>query len=130
MKNRTPLPAAGTSTEVPELTKTEHTPGAWKIATSGYANAPSVIYAGDKGPDFGRKYPLQGCDWIAEVKEDESPRAREYHANARLIAASPELLDELEKALRFIARNCPDSDQRQAIIQSGWATIRKSRGAR
>jgi hypothetical protein len=72
------------------------------VATSGFANAPSVVFAGDKAPDFGKRYPLQGCDWVAEVREDESPRGREFHANAHLIAAAPEMLKALYAAIHAL----------------------------
>jgi hypothetical protein len=84
-----------------------HTTPTWRIANSGYANAPSVIYVGDKGPDFGSKYPLDGCDWIAEVREDESPR----HTNTRLIAAAPDLLEALKAAHLLLAKIIEDYER-------------------
>jgi hypothetical protein len=74
----------------------KHTPGPWKLEHSGYANAPFVVYTGEISPNWDRRYPLAGVNWIAEIRDDESPRHEEYAHNARLIAAAPELLETLK----------------------------------
>src|SRR5579872_1637917 len=76
---------------------TKHTEAPWKIAHSGYANAPFVVYAGENQPQFANrnKYPLQGVNWIAEVKHDESEQYGEQIANVHIIATAPLLLEVL-----------------------------------
>ena len=80
------------------MTTAAHTQGPWRIAHSGYANTPFVVYVGSKEPQFANRnrYPLQGVNWIAEVNHDESEQHREQIANVQLIASAPMLLAELE----------------------------------
>jgi hypothetical protein len=74
---------------------TKHTAGPWRLAHSGYSNTPFVIFSGTKSPSFHSRTPLQNCNWIAEVKQDESPEHDEHTANARLIACAPEMYQAL-----------------------------------
>jgi hypothetical protein len=88
-----------------------HTLGPWRIAHSGYANTPFVVYAGENEPQFANRnrFPLQGVNWIAEVKHDESEQHKEQIANVQLIAAAPDLLSALKAAdalLKSIYRYC------------------------
>jgi hypothetical protein len=80
-------------------TATPTTPGPWRVSHSGYANAPFVIFAGDRAPNYKSNFPLSGVNAIAEVFSDESPAHKEQEANAFLIAAAPSLLAALEIAL-------------------------------
>jgi len=79
-----------------------HTPGPWGVSHSGFANAPFVIFAGTKAPDYRNAFPLSGVNAIAEVFHDESPAHDEQFANACLLAAAPDLLRELEKAVEYL----------------------------
>lgn len=74
-----------------------HTPGPWLVAQSGYANSPAVVYVGDRAPAHNRAGFLDGVNWIATVRDDESPDHPQYAANARLIAAAPDLLVALRE---------------------------------
>jgi hypothetical protein len=75
----------------------KHTPAPWTASHSGYANAPIVIFAGSKAPNYKLRFPLSGVNAIAEVFHDESPAHEEQVANARLIAAAPMLLRVMEQ---------------------------------
>lgn len=79
-----------------------HTPGTWKLSHSGNANAPFVVFTGERAPRYDLQYPLVGCLWIAEVRHDESEQHEEQIANARLIAAAPELLDVADNAMSLL----------------------------
>jgi hypothetical protein len=67
------------------------TPAPWKVAHSGYANSPFVIYSGDKTPDFSRRFPLSGIHAIAEIFHDEGPDHEQQKADAALISQAPAL---------------------------------------
>jgi hypothetical protein len=78
-----------------------HTQEEWKVSDCGTANAPLIVYVGDKTPDYMRRFPMGNCDWIAEVRCDESPRHEEFKANARLIVAAPGLLCAAKRMVQF-----------------------------
>lgn len=105
---RSAVPSRDTLPSTP-VEKSLHTPAPWKLAHSGFANTPFVIYVGDKAPDFRTRYPLVGVDVIAEVFLDESPRHPEYIANGHLLVAAPKLF----KALRSLL-------EQFHAYQNGW----------
>jgi len=69
---------------------TKHTPAPWQIKSE---HEPEYIIGDIDGPDDGTMYYKP----VAEVCE-----TADFEANARLIAAAPELLHELEKAHQII----------------------------
>lgn len=92
-----------------------HTPGPWHIR---------------KGPD---RYIVAdpekvdgGISWVTVARA--YPDAKEQDANARLIAAAPELLAACEAALRYLDYTDPmgvESQEEQDLLD---AAIRKARG--
>lgn len=69
--------------------KTEHTPGPWTISKP--ANRSVAIYG--RGPIVSGVIATVDCAWCHEDQRAEQ------RANTRLIAAAPELLAALQKAL-------------------------------
>jgi hypothetical protein len=79
-----------------EKTKTSLTTK-WKIAHSGYANTPFVIFQGDKRPDFMSAHPLQGVDVIAEIPFDEGLGHENQKRYAKMIAATMDMYTALRR---------------------------------
>ena len=74
---------------------TKHTPGPWHLGQSGYANTPFIVYPdGQPRPDWRKARPVPYV--LALVEQDEGPDHKTQEANARLIAAAPELLAALQ----------------------------------
>jgi len=115
----------------PEYDTPGFTPGPWKIARSGYANTPAVVFAGVCPPKFGSKLPLFGVTWVAEVRDDESLEHREYEANARLIAAAPEGYHAVVELLNAIHDSMTHESQRfhADAINAALAYLAKAGGA-
>lgn len=105
-------------------TETKHTPGPWAVQR--YAN-----YIG-----FGVYAHGRGC--IAERwydKQQDEPYGPEILANARLIAAAPDLLLALEDLVNEIrAYSSPECDDEGAIgaeeLKAADAAIAKAKGER
>lgn len=68
------------------MTEQKHTPGPWCVAEDGYEGAPMVA--------------LGDSDGYAKIFDHDNAEA-----NARLIAAAPDLLKALKSALRYIEVN-------------------------
>ena len=83
----------------------EHTPGPWKVSTGS-------VYVDD-----GSDYPVTRIAYMDRDGHDIRPVERD--ANARLIAAAPELLEALEK----LVRRSDNGD----IIEPGWYEIEQAR---
>ena len=101
-----------TITEVPATPRPAHTPGPWTILP----NTPHFVRA---------MHPAEGMQPVATVYHFDG----ELAANARLIAAAPELLEALEAVLpdleHYVATHGPGPDKRLAAAR---AAIAKARG--
>ena len=95
------------------MEKQQHTPGPWAyIVPDGYVVRHPQIYS-----DFG---PVANATWLGENKLDQ------LKANARLIAAAPELLEALEEIV-----SAADGDgwsQLDADLRKARAAIAKATG--
>lgn len=96
---------------------TTHTPGPWTAVPSKFRDGELIVQAGMPSnrilARFGDLYPLDEID----------------HANARLIAAAPKLLEALE----FVVEQFTDMDEmafvQRAAIRRARAAIAKATGA-
>ncbi len=93
-------------------TRTEHTPGPWELIHFG-------------GPQIGHK---ASGDAVCTMWGDENDPADPFHANARLIAAAPDILEALEIAVTLWAFQSTDAPQRE-WLSIAEAAIAKARGA-
>ncbi len=97
------------------MTNTQHTPGPWEISADKYANFKNAVF----GPD--------------ELKVADCGSSRltgEVEANARLIAAAPELLEALERAADELKR-AQNSNGSQWLVDEeakARAAIAKAKG--
>jgi len=100
--------------------KATATPAPWKVAHSGYANSPFVIYAGEKAPNFAHRFPLSGVHAIAEIFHDEGPDHEQQRADANLIAFAPVLLAELQETAFWLRiegeTGDPEAAESRALI--------------
>ena len=102
---------------------TQHTPGPWKKFADTYWDKSK----GERLPDGFSVKAQDGAIDVASIVESE--------ANARLIAAAPELLNSLESLLAYLREFWPMEplfstfDHRQAIaIADAEAAIAKAKG--
>lgn len=70
----------------------KHTPGPWLVIPDHRPSGDVLIEPEDSDPDFAKRV----------VAIAPAQRHGEQEANARLIAAAPELLAELEKAVKIL----------------------------
>lgn len=90
-----------------------HTPGPWLLAGR-------TVYALND----------EGFNRFSALVQDAHAPAYELNANARLIAAAPELLDALEMCVKSMKSCLPDFNPfDQAAYDKAHAAIAKARGA-
>lgn len=78
------------------MKQTKHTPGPWRIGENAMGD-PHTIWAAQPGMSVGGVFD-------SSYGEDAPPR-KQANANARLIAAAPELLDALVLVERIIEKH-------------------------
>lgn len=94
---------------------TKHTPGPWKLCFSRWANAPAEVF--------------KGTQLIASVEQDESPDSPALAANARLIAAAPDLLHAIRELLGCTELNLEEIDDTTAeAIEIAQKALAKAEG--
>lgn len=95
---------------------TKHTPGRWRVSADGDEVTTSPIGILESSKTI--------CKTSSHYRSEE-----ECHANARLIAAAPELLESLEQMLCLATRNdIPESEQLE-IASRAIDVLQKARGA-
>lgn len=90
-------------------TKTQYTPGPWMLIESTDARNRGYIRPG----------PLEA----AICKVTETGRRKEYHANARLIAAAPELLEAARKIRGTADFLSAAMSSKNAKLAEAWAEV-------
>ena len=110
------------------MTNTQHTPGPWAIGRDGYN--PDKIYADQDTVAAVFGLPLHST--IGDVRGDN--RWAQGLANARLIAAAPDLLAALQRVVDRATHAKPDSCGqemraiRAALVDEARAAIAKATG--
>ena len=109
------------------MTAAKHTPGPWAIRDHWADDGAFEVYPtrGGKKPKFG--------EWaaLAEVREYGPDEAPEAEANARLIAAAPDLLEALKESrmkLQWFAESYPHDIAAPNFFASIDAAIAKATG--
>jgi hypothetical protein len=88
---------------------TGHTPGPWR-----------VTYSDDGGFQVGVELHDGAFDVVICVRGSWTHRVKESLANARLIAAAPELLAALKEMREFIRIRFPDD----SLASGNWPTVK------
>ncbi|WP_211485469.1 hypothetical protein [Achromobacter ruhlandii] len=111
---------------------TKHTPGPWSLET--VRTSSGVCHK--VGPFPGRRedHPPRHACLYADYPSDSNPADQELLANARLIAAAPELLDALEDLKSELVLSDVDQDYIEShfrrCLNKAAAAIAKATGDR
>lgn len=104
-------------------TKTQHTPGPWNVERSSPGDTSNCAKAGCRAAVRGQVGP--DICWV-KVYDDEV--SRNWEANARLIAAAPDLLAALETILNQRADGAKVSrEEWQAATEAARAALAKAK---
>jgi hypothetical protein len=105
------------------MSNTKHTPGPWQLTSVPFElrNMDSVAAI------YGPLTKDGGACFICDISR--SPGDKEAEANAKLIAASPELLEALEmlvNSIGFAKLNKTDKGQHDTAFEKALAAIKKA----
>lgn len=93
------------------MSNTKHTPGPWELKMP-KGNRPSARISGDGWEDFAKVFTRTTFEGESKLHDCE-----EGEANARLIAASPELLEALKEIVHITGdRKTVEFDRARAAI--------------
>lgn len=98
------------------MSKAIHTPGPWQVCV----DAPSLIEASIGHEDGLMRTIAQALDPIPHIGD------KTVNANARLIAAAPELLDVLQVIVRQCGSRLTDVSGNDALLSCAEAVIAKA----
>lgn len=96
------------------MTQTTHTPGPWSLRMTGWQTNPAAIYS-PRRPGA-----------VACIPARTSVPLDEQSANARLIAAAPDMFEALSNIILSSDANCGDSLAN--AIEAARAAITKAKG--
>ena len=104
----------------------KHTPGPWKVR-KGFSSGEYEVYPTRPGEKPGFK----GARWADVATVSEASRGESARANARLIAAAPELLDALE-CIKSAWEAHDDTPKATKVlldeVQASFSLIAKAKG--
>ena len=108
---------------------TEHTPGPW-VATEDPMSSQdyqTLVALPGRAGAMGTWLAFVQHNWNEAEAGERRISWKEAEANARLIAAAPELLEALEElSLKAVVGT---DDERYAALRKTWAAIAKAKGA-
>ena len=93
------------------MTETKHTPGPWKARKGFHADTIEIFH-----PDKSVKPPFYPCEIATIASDRDTAKAK---ANARLIAAAPELLEALQAFVKYaddVNDDSPELDRARSAI--------------
>lgn len=102
----------------------KHTPGPWEfeeISDAGDERGEGFIIGGNLGGLVGAALP-----WPTELDSGDFSRVE---ANARLIAAAPDLLEALKKAVEYLRPRVPGGKRGVVLLPELEAAIAKAEGS-
>lgn len=110
--------------EIFEMSK--HTPGPWILET--VRTQSGLCHKVGPFPAKREDLPSRHACLYADYPSSCNPADQELEANARLIAAAPELLEALEASLDYIERHTYGGTDGLALIDKTRAAIAKAKG--
>ena len=99
-----------------KISKVKHTPGPWKA---------SEFSCGDR-TEYGNEIVAPDGEWVAQLWNRCEENFKNYEANARLIAVSPELFDVCESLIECVDEH--QSIEVLAAIETAKELIARARG--
>lgn len=106
------------------MSEVQHTPGPWVVAP--YTSFYTTVRAGNT--ETGRRIAETFCQGQPRTAQGALRTARENEANARVIAAAPDLLCEAEKAMAWFSKLTDWTGVGDPDIDGLRAAINKAKG--
>lgn len=114
-----------------------HTPGPWKIQELSKLDGEYVIFTGGQSSEDADAHVALACGGLGHYDEGgDDCGCHESKANALLIAASPELLEQLEHLVEYLQFHVADGSadwdaclpEHKSVIADAQAVIDKAKG--
>ena len=108
------------------MSESKHTPGPWRIIIDDDGNPLSGRLMVAAAPEL--DCAIVHWDGFAQEFWESARGKKEMHANARLIAAAPDLLEALERCLNFIENTESEMGDTLECGDKARAAIAKAKG--
>lgn len=97
----------------------KQTPGPWKIIHGGFVSDDGFSVGSDNAAAQRVKVVCE-C-WPCSIVDQQ--HREELLANARLIAAAPELLDALKQSMAILSRRPSERESQREIVEKAYAVM-------